>query len=255
MLKVYYTCSGAMVPSNSASIRNLQHPMIQTLADLIEAVWQSHLSLSPYHLPDDLGYVEGRLEGERLTIENHGYQSPEFRKLHLELARVGNSLDILHCVMFPRPDYFLPMFGCDLVGGRGQISAAIVDLSPIGASLPDTYEAAIAALPRPFFSQERDLPDWGTIFSRHCRFIRPANPAEEAAFVDLIIDYLTLHCEQARQTLPSPDATKSILAGQQHYCTQQQQNDKTRRVLEKAFGESWAERYMKTVLFDLPQLA
>jgi hypothetical protein len=28
--------------------------------------------------------------------------------------------------------------------------------------------------------------------------------------------------------------------------------DKTRRVLEKAFGNEWAEHYMTTVLFDLP---
>ncbi|MFS8911541.1 phycocyanobilin:ferredoxin oxidoreductase, partial [Synechococcus sp. H60.3] len=40
--------------------------------------------------------------------------------------------------------------------------------------------------------------------------------------------------------------------GQQRYCSQQQQNDRTRRVLEKAFGPAWAERYMSTVLFDLP---
>ncbi len=45
-----------------------------------------------------------------------------------------------------------------------------------------------------------------------------------------------------------------ILAGQHNYCTKQQQNDKTRRVLEKAFGPVWAENYMTTVLFDLPKL-
>ncbi len=62
-------------------------------------------------MPAHLGYVEGRLEGEKLTIENRCYQTPQFRKLHLELAKVGTTLDILHCVMFPRPEYALPMFG------------------------------------------------------------------------------------------------------------------------------------------------
>jgi phycocyanobilin:ferredoxin oxidoreductase len=38
--------------------------------------------------------------------------------------------------------------------------------------------------------------------------------------------------------------------GQQNYCQQQQQNDKTRRVLEKSFGLEWTERYMTTMLFD-----
>ena len=115
----------------TTSLREQQHPLIHQLADCIEAVWHNHLELSPYHLPAELGYVEGRLEGEKLIIENRCYQTPQFRKMHLELAKVGNMLDILHCVMFPRPEYDLPMFGCDLVGGRGQISAAIADLSPV----------------------------------------------------------------------------------------------------------------------------
>ncbi|MEM9267130.1 MAG: phycocyanobilin:ferredoxin oxidoreductase, partial [Cyanobacteria bacterium P01_F01_bin.13] len=113
-----------------SSIRQHQHSVICELADTIEATWQRYLDLSPYHLPNELGYVEGRLEGERLVIENVCYQTPEFRKLHLELAQVGPNLDILHCVMFPHLNYDLPMFGCDIVSGRGQISAAVVDLSP-----------------------------------------------------------------------------------------------------------------------------
>jgi phycocyanobilin:ferredoxin oxidoreductase len=51
---------------------------------------------------------------------------------------------------------------------------------------------------------------------------------------------------------PTADTIPAVIAGQRRYCSQQQQNDKTRRVLEKAFGESWADRYMTTVLFDLP---
>ena len=227
--------------------------MIRALADRIEATWRQYLDLSPYQLPGDLGYIEGRLEGEKLTIENQCYQTPQFRKLHLELARVGKNLDILHCVMFPRPEYALPMFGCDLVGGRGQISAAIIDLSPVEETLPTGYTAALDALPTQIFAEERDLPGWGTIFSPYCRFIRPTSPEEEAAFVDRIVAYLELHCQQAIATPAIPNQTEQILAGQRRYCEQQQKNDKTRRVLEKAFGDEWADRYMTTVLFDLPQ--
>ncbi|PSP08732.1 MAG: phycocyanobilin:ferredoxin oxidoreductase, partial [Cyanobacteria bacterium SW_9_47_5] len=104
------------------SLREEQHPLIRQLANVIESCWQQNLDLSPFSLPKGLGYVEGRLEGDKLTIENHCYQTAQFRKLHLELAKVGKNLDILHCVMFPRIEYALPMFGCDLVGGRGQIS-------------------------------------------------------------------------------------------------------------------------------------
>lgn len=241
-----------MTASSQPSLRQQQHPMIRQLADIIETVWRKYLDLSPYPLPEDLGYVEGRLEGEKLIIENACYQSSPFRKQHLELARVGQTLDILHCVMFPRPEYDLPMFGCDIVGGRGQVSAAIVDLSPVSRdrALAAPYRNALATLPAVTFSQPREIPTWGDIFSEACLFIRPGSPEEEQQFLQRVEAYLTIHCQQAIAAAPQPERRDEILVGQNRYCDQQQQNDKTRRVLEKAFGDAWAERYMTTVLFD-----
>ena len=68
------------------SLRERQHILVRRLADCIESQWREHFSLSPYPIPKDLGYVEGGLEGEKLIIENHCYQTLQFRKLHLELA-------------------------------------------------------------------------------------------------------------------------------------------------------------------------
>lgn len=243
-----------MSSTSTPSLRSQQHPLIRQLADCIEGAWH-HLDLSPYQLPADLGYVEGRLEGEKLIIENRCYQTPQFRKLHLELAKVGTTLDILHCVMFPRPQYALPMFGCDLVGGRGQISAAIADLSPLASdrTLLDDYTVALEALPVLNFSSPRELPAWGDIFSQFCLFIRPGSPEEEAMFLKRVQEFLEIHCSKAIAAAPVSDQQQTeILASQRYYCTKQQQNDKTRRVLEKAFGSDWAENYLTTVLFDLP---
>ncbi|MEB3886467.1 phycocyanobilin:ferredoxin oxidoreductase [Lyngbya sp. CCY1209] len=244
-----------MLETSTPSLRQQQHPLIRDLADAIEGLWHRHFDLEPYHLPEDLGYIEGRLEGEKLTIENRCYQSREFRKMHLELAKVGGTLDILHCVMFPRSTYPLPMFGTDLVGGRGQIGAAIVDLSPAdgGRTLPEAYRSELGRVPENQFSHPREIPAWGTIFSEFCLFVRPANPEEEKLFLKRVETYLDLHCRRAiAQTPVSPEREAEIIAAQRHYCTQQQQNDKTRRVLERAFGPEWADRYMTTVLFDCP---
>lgn len=239
----------------ASSIRQHQHPLVRQLAEGIETIWQRHLALSPYHLPDDLGYVEGKLEGEKLVIDNRCYQTPQFRKLHLELARIGKNLDILHCVMFPHPEYGLPIFGCDIVSGRGQVSAAIVDLSAATADghLSDRYTQALTALGQPSYLQPRDLPEWGQqIFSGFCCFVKPVNPAEEQQFLAQVQDYLTVHVQQAIAKQPEPDRLEEFLDRQRYYCQQQQQNDKTRRVLERAFDPQWADRYMTTVLFDLP---
>ncbi len=238
----------------STSLRDRQHPLIRQLADRIESTWQQHLNLSPYQIPHDLGYVEGSLEGERLVIENRCHQTPQFRKIHLELAQVGKNLDILHCVMFPNTDYDVPIFGADIVCGRGAISAAIVDLSPVNRdrSLPVSYQRALFELPAVNFSQVRDLPAWGDIFSDYCLFIRPTDAAEEAAFLEYVLSMLSIHCQVASQSEPATAAPEiaTILAGQKYYCDRQQQNDKTRRVLEKSFGTEWADRYMTTMLFD-----
>jgi len=63
---------------------------------------------------------------------------------------------------------------------------------------------------------------------------------------------LTIHCQIATnlEPLTSDVEVASAIAAQQYYCTKQQQNDKTRRVLEKSFGKEWAERYMTSMLFD-----
>jgi phycocyanobilin:ferredoxin oxidoreductase len=237
------------------SLRNRQHPLICKLADCIEAVWHQYLQLSPYSVPEDLGYIEGGLEGERLVIENYCYQAPQFRKLHLELAQVSNGLDILHCVMFPNPEYALPIFGSDLVGrGAGSISAAIADLSPVSGdrTLPERYQQSLSLLSKVNFSQPRELPDWGDIFSEFCLFVHPVGVQEEDMFLNRVQELLTLHCQIATTAAPltSQLAINQVLAGQQYYCIKQQQNDKTRRVLEKSFGAEWTDRYMNTMLFD-----
>ncbi|MDJ0715818.1 MAG: phycocyanobilin:ferredoxin oxidoreductase [Prochloraceae cyanobacterium] len=233
-----------------------QYPLIGQLAESIVSGWQKYLALSPYQLPEGLGYVEGKLEGEKLVIENRCYQTPQFRKMHLELAKVGNNLDILHCVMFPRPEYALPMFGCDIVAGPGGISAAIVDLSPTNPelTLSVSYQKALGELPKMQFLQPRQLPEWGDIFSEYCLFIRPVSPEEEQQFLSRVENFLKIHCCQAIVAKPvTPQERELYFAGQRYYCNKQQQNDKTRRVLEKAFGTEWTERYINSVLFDLPK--
>jgi phycocyanobilin:ferredoxin oxidoreductase len=245
-----------MLETSQPSLRQEQHPLIHRLAERILNYWQKYLQLAAYSLPEGLGYVEGKLEGEKLRIENRCYQTPQFRKMHLELAKVGNNLDILHCVMFPCPEYPLPMFGCDIVAGRGAISAAIADLSPTSPdkTLSADYIKSLSALPAVNFTELRELPPWADIFSEYCLFVRPHNTEEEQNFLDIASNYLRIHCQQAVQsTAVSPQQQELYLAGQRYYCTKQQQNDKTRRVLEKAFGEEWAENYMTSVLFDVPE--
>lgn len=241
----------------NSSISLTLYPAINQLATEIVTTWETFLELSPYKLPEGLGYIEGKLEGEKLTIENRCYCSTHFRKMHLELAKVGSNLDILHCVMFPTGKYPLAMFGCDIVAGKSGISAAIVDLSPTSGNkqLSSTYVEKLSNLTQYNFQEKRDLPGWGDIFSPYCLFIRPLNSQEEQDFIKTVINFLTIHCQIAINSHPVSETEELIYwEGQKNYCLQQQKNDKTRRVLEKAFGVEWAENYLNSVLFDLPPI-
>lgn len=248
-----------MVATTQSSLRESQHFLIRQLAQRIEMNWENSLNLRPYHIPEGLGYVEGSLEGEKLVIENKCYQTREFRKLHLELARIGDRLDILHCVMFPCSNYPLPIFGVDLVGSKDGIGAAIVDLSPMNKQrvLSPSYKNALANLPDINFSHPRHLPEWGDIFSQFCLFVRLADAKEEKQFLDRVDDILNLHCQIATSTpaVFSEVHETEIFEAQNYYCTKQQQNDKTRRVLEKSLGKVWTDQYMTTMLFDCPPVA
>ena len=53
------------------------------------------------------------------------------------------------------------------------------------------------------------------------------------------------------KVIPVVVGSLGVVSGQRNYCTKQQQNDKTRRILEKSFGTEWTERYMTTMLFDM----
>ena len=57
-----------MLKTSSPHLSEQLHPLIHQLADRILANWHEYLDLSPYELPEDLGYIEGRLEGEKLII-------------------------------------------------------------------------------------------------------------------------------------------------------------------------------------------
>jgi phycocyanobilin:ferredoxin oxidoreductase len=231
------------------------HPLVSTLAASIRSVWQKLPELAPLSTAEDLKAIHGELDGETLFIGNELFQSRGFRKIHLEIARLGNGLQILHCVWFPDPRYDLPIFGADIVAGPAGISAAIVDLSPTSGDLPAPVLEGLEAIPLPAFRQVRDLPGWGTIFSKKVCFIRPDGADEEALFNQVVIDYLGVLSGCASRAVPDSRTAVSTInryEGQLNYCLQQKRNDKTRRVLEKAFDPEWADRYIELLLFDNP---
>jgi len=231
------------------------HPLVDALAEQIRTSWLSLPDLKPLAIAPELEAISGSLDGERLFIHNELRQCRGLRKLHLETARLGAGLQILHCVYFPDPRFDLPVFGADIVAGPAGVSAAIADLSPTRGVLPAGITAGLESLPLHPFSQVRELPAWGTIFSPFVRFVRPVGATEEGWFIAEVNGLLTVLADALARAEEQPQdhaATIDRYHGQLSYCQQQKRNDKTRRVLEKAFNPAWADRYIEDLLFDDP---
>ena len=187
-----------------------------------------------------------------LYIENEFHKAKGFRKLHIEVAEFSRNLKILHCVFFPDPKFDIPIFGLDLVKMNEIVSAAIVDLSPVSKSQEKKYEDILSKVDKSGFASLREIPSWGSIFSKNVFFASLKNESEKNSFSKIVDKYLSILIELSKEA--KPDLDKKIIQEriifQKNYCVQQMKNDKTRIVLLKYFDEQWVDDYIKKVLFD-----
>ncbi len=187
-----------------------------------------------------------------IYIENEFHKAKGFRKLHIEVAEFSRNLKILHCVFFPDPKFDIPIFGMDLVKINEIVSAAIVDLSPVSKNQEKKYEEFLAKVDKSGFASTREIPSWGSIFSKNVFFASLKNESEKNSFSKIVDRYLSVLIDLSRKA--HPDVDKKIIQEridyQKNYCVQQMKNDKTKIVLLKYFDEQWVDDYIKKVLFD-----
>ena len=235
------------------STKSKLNPLLLEAFELIKNRINSLTDVEPLSIDPKSRKIYSNLNNGELFIINEFYQAKGFRKIHMEVAKLGKSLQILHCVFFPDPCYELPIFGADLVVNSNNISAAIVDLSPVGKHLPDSLISQMRSLQVPKFNERGKLPEWGGIFSPYVCFIRPVNFFEERSFINLIDQYLSLLLsllvKLGADEINSLD-TMDRLNYQKRYCSNQKRNDKTRGILTKFFGSSWANEYINKILFE-----
>jgi len=229
------------------------HPLLLDAIELITNRINELSDVISLRFDPKLSEIHKDLNNEELFIINEFYRAKGFRKIHLEVAKLGNSYQILHCVFFPDPCYEVPIFGVDLVFSSNIIPAAIVDLSPVGEFLPHSVISKMESLKIPKFKEPRILPDWGYIFSPYVCFIRPVDSCEEKSFLKLMDKYLSILLSSIvtiRKEEVNSLNTINRLNYQKRYCSNQKSNDKTRFILSKFFGSSWADEYIDKILFS-----
>ncbi len=82
---------------------------------------------------------------------------------------------------------------------------------------------------------------------------RPVDILEEKLFLKLIDQYLSLLLSllvKVKEDEINSLDTMNRLNYQKRYCSNQKLNDKTRAILTKFFGSSWADEYINKILFE-----
>ena len=238
--------------SESLTKTKLTDPLILDLLQNIREHRSMLKDLKGIKVDPNLTNIVSKEIGKEFYIENEFHKAKGFRKLHIEVAEFSKNLKILHCVFFPDPKFDIPIFGMDLVKINEIVSAAIVDLSPSSQNQGIKYEKFLSEVDKSSFTSLRDIPDWGTIFSKNVFFASLKSSPEQNAFCRVVDKYLSILIKLSKDARPefNEKIIKERIDFQKNYCLQQMKNEKTSMVLLKYFDENWVNNYIKNVLFD-----
>ena len=132
------------------------------------------------------------VENDNVFIINEMHHTKKLRKMHLETGYT-DSINVMHCVLYPNPDYPIPIFGADIVETPKMVTAAIVDMSPVYGS--ERYVDIFRDISYKYqFQEDRVLPPWSEdVFSEGCKFIRIKTDEEKRMFMDLVKESMKLY--------------------------------------------------------------
>lgn len=199
--------------------------LVNHTADRFEQIIADHSENLTEIPTEDFGWI------------NHRWHSKGFRMAHVERFQQPK-FSVLHTVIFPYVNDPSPIFGFDIIASDSKATGLFFDLSPTvedwGPLSEETY------------SEPRQRPEWGDIFSPHWIACRPT--FEEAESIsELACNHLVRYLTQLGQR--SHHDLHAIVTAQNRYSLQQRQNEHTTRVIRKLLGEERGLYFIEKVLF------
>ena len=188
---------------------------------------------------------------------NRVWRTKDCRRCHIDVvdARESKALWMMHVCIFPNLDNNGPIYGFDVIAGKNKMTGAFHDFSPsatLDHVMIDGYKESVEDfIPK----KQRQLPEWATnIFTDKMLAAGNVSTEEEAvAIINIALDNLRAWFEEVPQFDGFGDRNL-VLAAQNYYCHNQQQNPHTPNVM-KSLGlpEQDVEVFCRDMLF--PKLA
>lgn len=166
---------------------------------------------------------------------NRTWRNTDIRRAHVDVVDVRDTkkLWMMHVCLFPNKTNGGPIYGFDIIAGEKKVTGAFHDFSPLLKKEHELTKWFIENNKHYQPSKERELPDWAKrIFSGG--MIAAGNVKEESelnTICDLAVSNLIAYVEKIGQ-YNNDSEEKDVIEAQNYYCTNQQQNPHTARVMQ-----------------------
>jgi Ferredoxin-dependent bilin reductase len=199
--------------------------------------------LRPVALDPELAAAAGSFKGVKIALVARGYAGGAIAFARfVELS--GGALEIANLLCLPRTSCALPIFGADFVSVSSQSAMFAADLSPVPGSAP--VAPLVHALP-----SGGKLPRWcDRVFSPHPLFSRVGTGRRDEAGA-AALERVDRFCALAAAGGPAA-SEREIAQAQREYARAHLEEDKGLDMLGIMFGEAWAQRFLREVMFPAP---
>ncbi|KAL3897340.1 MAG: hypothetical protein SGARI_006946 [Bacillariaceae sp.] len=173
----------------------------------------------------------------------------------------GDNTQVFNSVMYPDPEYDLPVLGVDILCFNRKKYLAIVDFQPIHDNEED-HAARYEHLLKPIKEQYDSLKgrmsskfyDETQHFSQQMLFARFDD--EEVVSRDLFPafqSYVQTHLDLIKSTDRRPQDVQRVLECQKDYDTYSAERDPATGLFTAMFGAKWAQDFVHDFLFDMSE--
>ena len=221
-------------------------------------VWQSLTSIQT-NITNMLDSYGARFDEPGMDRFNRGnwvnqvWVSPHFRRAHLDVvdARDTHGLWMMHVCVFPHLDSDAPIFGFDVVAGRGKMTGAFHDFSPSVTSdheMIDNFGRTVSSLN---WKRERELPDWAkAIFSDHMMAAGNVREEKEIEQVEAVVKLnIATYLSGIRHFRYNANP-QDVRDAHNRYAKYQKMNPHTPRVMKKlGLDEQDVDDFIEKCLF------
>ena len=198
---------------------------------------------------------------KKARIVNLCASSKEYRKIRMTYYDAGDNTQVFNAVLYPDPEYNLPILGIDLLAFNRKKYLAIVDFQPLHQDESDhaaTYEHILEPIKDKYESLKGRMSskfyDETQFFSQQMLFARFDD--ENIVQNDLLPafkSYVEAHLNLVRSTKANPSDVKMVLERQKEYDSYSAERDPATGLFAAMYGAEWANDFVHDFLFSMSE--